>query len=55
MNIDEIERQIEVKREEISTWNDFKEKYKPLWNEWHSKMVKACPKPRSKYKTKKES
>lgn len=37
------------------TWNDFKEKYKPLWNEWHSKMVKACPKPRSKYKTKKES
>ena len=33
------------------TWDNFREKYKPLWKEWHSKLVKVCPKPRGKYKT----
>ena len=33
------------------TWDNFNEKYKPLWKEWHSKLVKVCPKPRGKYKT----
>lgn len=27
-------------------WKDFKKKYKPIWNEWHSKMVKLCPMPK---------
>ena len=33
------------------TWDNSNEKYKQLWKEWHSKLVKACPKPRGKYKT----
>ena len=33
------------------TWDNFMEKYKPLWKEWHRKLVKVCPKPRGKYKT----
>ena len=35
-------------------WDDFKVKYKPVWNEWHSKLVKLCPKPREKYKNSKK-
>ena len=34
-------------------WEDFKKKYKPIWNEWHSKMVKLCPKPKELYKNNK--
>ena len=34
-------------------WEDFKKKYKPIWNEWHSKMVKLCPKPKEFYKNNK--
>ena len=34
-------------------WKDFKKKYKPIWNEWHSKMVKLCPKPKELYKNNK--
>lgn len=33
------------------TWEDFKSKYKPIYNEWHSEMVKLCPKPESEYKS----
>lgn len=32
-------------------WEDFKKKYKPIWNEWHSKMVKLCPRPEEYFKT----
>lgn len=31
-------------------WEDFKKKYKPIWNEWHSKMVKLCPRPEEYFK-----
>lgn len=34
-------------------WEDFKKKYRPIWNEWHSKMVKLCPKPKELYKNNK--
>lgn len=34
-------------------WEDFKMKYKPIWNEWHSKMVKLCPRPKEYFKNNK--
>lgn len=35
-------------------WEDFKKKYKPIWNEWHSKMVKLCPRPEENFKKNKK-
>lgn len=35
-------------------WEYFKEKYKPIYNEAHSEMVKVCPKPEEKYKKSKK-
>lgn len=34
-------------------WEYFKEKYKPIYNEAHSEMVKLCPKPEVKTKKRK--
>ena len=33
------------------TWEDFKTKYKPIYNKAHSDMVEVCPKPESEYKS----
>lgn len=33
------------------TWEDFKTKYKPIYNKAHSDMVELCPKPESEYKS----
>lgn len=35
-------------------WEDFKEKYKPVRNRWHSEVVKVCPRPEEFFKTKKK-
>lgn len=35
------------------TWEDFKTKYKPIYNKAHSDMVEVCPKPESEYKSSK--
>ncbi len=32
------------------TWEDFKNKYKPIYNYWHSEMVKCCHKPEEEFK-----
>lgn len=34
-------------------WDEFKEKYKPIYNKAHSDMVEVCPKPESEYKSNK--
>lgn len=26
-------------------WEDFKEKYRPVWKEWHHTLIEECPKP----------
>lgn len=36
------------------TWEDFKTKYKPIYNKAHSDMVEVCPKPESDYKSNKK-
>ena len=36
------------------TWEDFKEKYKPVYNYWHSRMVECCPKPEEEFKNNKK-
>lgn len=27
-------------------WEDFKEKYRPIWKEWHHALIEECPKPK---------
>ena len=36
------------------TWEDFKTKYKPIYNMYHSKMVECCPKPEEEFKNNKK-
>lgn len=36
------------------TWEDFKNKYKPIYNYWHSEMVKCCTKPEEEFKNNKK-
>ena len=36
------------------TWEDFKTKYKPIYNKAHSDMVEVCPKPENEYKSNKK-
>lgn len=35
-------------------WDDFKTKYKPIYNKWHSEVVKMCPKPEEEFKNNKK-
>ena len=35
------------------TWDDFNNKYKPIWKKWHHEMVILCPKPEEEYKDRK--
>ena len=35
-------------------WEDFKNKYKPMYNQIHSEMVKLCPKPEEEFKNNKK-
>lgn len=46
----ELWKTIKDELESGKDWKYFKEKYKPIYNQAHSEMVKSCPKPREKYK-----
>lgn len=35
-------------------WEDFKQKYKPIYNNWHSQVVQMCPRPEEEFKSNKK-
>lgn len=46
-------KEIKADWESGFTWDDFKEKYKPMYNNLHSLVVDICPKPEEFYKNNK--